>query len=101
MPGIPRAVRTASVLALPLLLAGGVVAVQQSATAAEARALGVTDLVGWATQNGGTTGGGNAATTTVTTASALTSALGGSAAAVIRVSGTISCSGMLRVRSNK
>jgi pectate lyase len=101
MPGIPRAVRTASVLALPLLLAGGVVAVQQSATAAEARALGVTDLVGWATQNGGTTGGGNAAPTTVTTASALTSALGASAAAVIRVSGTISCSGMLRVRSNK
>ena len=101
MPGIPRVVRTASVLALPLLLAGGVVAVQQSATAAEARALGVTDLVGWATQNGGTTGGGNAAPTTVTTASALTSALGASAAAVIRVSGTISCSGMLRVRSNK
>jgi pectate lyase len=58
-------------------------------------------LVGWATQNGGTTGGGNAATTTVTSASALTSALGSTSAAVIRVSGTISCSGMLRVRSNK
>ncbi len=58
-------------------------------------------LVGWATQNGGTTGGGNAATTTVTSASALSSALGSSSAAVIRVSGTISCSGMLRVRSNK
>ncbi|WP_328650432.1 cellulose binding domain-containing protein [Micromonospora sp. NBC_00330] len=58
-------------------------------------------LVGWATQNGGTTGGGNAATTTVTTASALTSALNATGAAVIRVSGTISCSGMLRVRSNK
>jgi pectate lyase len=60
-----------------------------------------TGLVGWATQNGGTTGGGNAATTTVTTADALTSALGSTSAAVIRVSGTISCSGMLRVRSNK
>ncbi|MDG4829740.1 cellulose binding domain-containing protein [Solwaraspora sp. WMMD1047] len=60
-----------------------------------------TGLVGWATQNGGTTGGGNAGTTTVTNASALTSALGSSSAAVIRVSGTISCSGMLRVRSNK
>ncbi|WP_444951913.1 pectate lyase family protein [Micromonospora ureilytica] len=58
-------------------------------------------LVGWATQNGGTTGGGNAAITTVTTASALTSALNATGAAVIRVSGTISCSGMLRVRSNK
>jgi pectate lyase len=58
-------------------------------------------LVGWATQNGGTTGGGSAATTTVTTAAALTSALGSTSAAVIRISGTISCSGMLRVRSNK
>ncbi|GIE95119.1 pectate lyase family protein [Paractinoplanes rishiriensis] len=58
-------------------------------------------LAGWATQNGGTTGGGSAAATTVTSASALTSALGSTNAAVIRVSGTISCSGMLRVRSNK
>ncbi|MFC8851315.1 MULTISPECIES: polysaccharide lyase family 1 protein [unclassified Micromonospora] len=58
-------------------------------------------MVGWATQNGGTTGGGSAPTTTVTSASALTTALGSSSAAVIRVSGTISCSGMLRVRSNK
>lgn len=60
-----------------------------------------TGLVGWATQGGGTTGGGSAATTTVTSASALTSALSSSSAAVIRVSGTISCSGMLRVASNK
>ncbi|WP_422772124.1 right-handed parallel beta-helix repeat-containing protein [Plantactinospora sp. WMMC1484] len=60
-----------------------------------------TGLVGWATQNGGTSGGGNAGATTVTSASALTSAVGSSNAAVIRVSGTISCSGMLRVRSNK
>ncbi|HET6529409.1 MAG TPA: RICIN domain-containing protein [Actinoplanes sp.] len=60
-----------------------------------------TGLAGWATQNGGTSGGGSAATTTVTSASALTTALGSSSAAVIRVAGTISCSGMLRVRSNK
>ncbi|MFD6564774.1 cellulose binding domain-containing protein [Micromonospora profundi] len=60
-----------------------------------------TGLVGWATQNGGTTGGGGAPTTTVTNASALTSALNATGSAVIRVSGTISCSGMLRVRSNK
>ncbi|MEV0620219.1 RICIN domain-containing protein [Nonomuraea sp. NPDC050404] len=60
-----------------------------------------TGLVGWATQGGGTSGGGNASPTTVTSASALTSALSASGAAVIRVSGTISCSGMLRVASNK
>ncbi|GAA3419722.1 hypothetical protein GCM10018952_60290 [Streptosporangium vulgare] len=60
-----------------------------------------TGLVGWATQGGGTTGGGNAATTTVTNSSALTSAASGTGASVIRVSGTISCSGMLRVGSNK
>ncbi|WP_247676497.1 cellulose binding domain-containing protein [Micromonospora sp. M51] len=58
-------------------------------------------LVGWATQNGGTTGGGNAGTTTVSNASGLTSALNATGAAVIRVTGTITCSGMLRVRSNK
>ncbi|MEV4106646.1 right-handed parallel beta-helix repeat-containing protein [Nonomuraea sp. NPDC049695] len=60
-----------------------------------------TALVGWATQGGGTTGGGSAATTTVNSSSALTSALSSGSAAVIRVSGTISCSGMLRVASNK
>jgi pectate lyase len=58
-------------------------------------------LVGWGTQGGGTTGGGNASPTTVTSASALTSALSSSSTAVIRVSGTISCSGMLSVASNK
>jgi len=58
-------------------------------------------LVGWATQGGGTSGGGNASPTTVTSASALTSALTASGSGVIRVSGTINCSGMLRVGSNK
>ncbi|HEX4811450.1 MAG TPA: RICIN domain-containing protein [Nonomuraea sp.] len=60
-----------------------------------------TGLVGWATQGGGTTGGGTTPAVTVSSASALTSALSSSSAAVIRVSGTISCSGMLRVSSNK
>ncbi|WP_326824349.1 RICIN domain-containing protein [Streptosporangium sp. NBC_01756] len=60
-----------------------------------------TGLVGWATQGGGTTGGGGTSPTTVSSASALTSALSASGAAVIRVSGTISCSGMLKVTSNK
>ncbi len=55
-------------------------------------------LAGWATQGGGTTGGGSAAPVTVTSASALTSAV--ARAGVVRVSGTISCSGMLRVASN-
>lgn len=60
-----------------------------------------TGLVGWATQGGGTSGGGSASPTTVTSASALTSALAAGGSAVIRVSGTISCSGMLKVASNK
>ncbi|MFB9234446.1 cellulose binding domain-containing protein [Plantactinospora siamensis] len=58
-------------------------------------------LVGWAAQNGGTVGGGSTPATTVSTASALTTAVGATSSAVIRVSGAISCSGMLRVRSNK
>ncbi len=60
-----------------------------------------TGLVGWATQGGGTTGGGGNPPVTVTSSSALSSALSSGSAAVIRVSGTISCSGMLRVASNK
>ncbi|HET6948821.1 MAG TPA: RICIN domain-containing protein [Acidimicrobiales bacterium] len=60
-----------------------------------------TGLAGWATQGGGTTGGGSAAPTTVTSASALSSALSAGGARVIRVSGTINCSGMLRVTSDK
>ncbi|MEV0614466.1 right-handed parallel beta-helix repeat-containing protein [Nonomuraea sp. NPDC050404] len=69
--------------------------------AASAPAAADTPLVGWATQGGGTTGGGTTPPITVTSASALTSALSSGSAAVIRVSGTISCSGMLRVASNK
>ncbi|WP_442934122.1 pectate lyase family protein [Micromonospora sp. CPCC 205561] len=77
-----------------LLVAGALTTGAPPASAAP------TGLVGWATQNGGTTGG-SGSPVTVTSASALTSAVGSSSAAVIRVSGTISCSGMLRVRSNK
>ncbi len=57
--------------------------------------------IGWASQNGGTSGGGGAPPVTVTSASALSSAISGTGAAVVRVSGTISCSGMLKVGSNK
>lgn len=59
------------------------------------------DVVGWAAQGGGTTGGGNAAITTVTSASALAAAVAGTGAGVVRVQGTISCSGMIQVGSNK
>ncbi|MBN6056863.1 right-handed parallel beta-helix repeat-containing protein [Nonomuraea sp. RK-328] len=60
-----------------------------------------TSPVGWAGQGGGTTGGGTTPATTVNSASALKTALSSGSAAVIRVSGTISCSGMLKVTSNK
>lgn len=59
-----------------------------------------TGLAGWASQNGGTTGGGSASAVTVTSASALTSAVSSSSAKVVRVSGNISCSGMIKVGSN-
>jgi pectate lyase len=62
---------------------------------------GDTGLVGWATQGGGTTGGGSAAVTAVASASALTGALKATGPAVIRLSGPISCSGMLAVASDK
>ncbi|MEV6636218.1 right-handed parallel beta-helix repeat-containing protein [Actinoplanes sp. NPDC051470] len=96
---IQRLAKYASVAAVPVLIAAGVAGAAHGQ--APAQTLGVLDQVGWSTQNGGTTGGGSAGSTTVTSASALTTALGSSSAAVIRVSGTISCSGMLRVRSNK
>jgi pectate lyase len=85
-----------------LTLVTGLAAAAAGLTAtASAPASADTPLVGWATQGGGTTGGGSLPPTTVSSASALTSALSSSSAAVIRVSGTISCSGMLRVASNK
>ncbi|AQZ65193.1 pectate lyase [[Actinomadura] parvosata subsp. kistnae] len=85
-----------------LTVVTGLAAAAAGLTAATATpAAADTPLVGWATQGGGTTGGGSTPPTTVSSASALTSALSSGSAAVIRVSGTISCSGMLRVTSNK
>ncbi|MEJ2852328.1 MULTISPECIES: pectate lyase family protein [unclassified Saccharothrix] len=60
-----------------------------------------TGLVGWATQNGGTTGGGSATPVSVNSASGLATAVSGTNAAVVRVTGSFSCSGMIRVGSNK
>jgi pectate lyase len=57
------------------------------------------ELVGWATQNGGTTGGGDATPMTVTTAAALSTALAGTAARVIYVMGNLS--GSFSFGSNK
>jgi pectate lyase len=58
-------------------------------------------VIGWATQSGGTTGGAGGPTTTVTSLSALNSAVTGSSAAIVRVSGTFTCSDDVRVGSNK
>jgi pectate lyase len=58
-------------------------------------------MQGWATQGGGTTGGGSAAPVTVTSSSALISNMQASGPRVIRVSGTISISGMQKVAANK
>ncbi|MGX7827546.1 RICIN domain-containing protein [Actinokineospora sp. 24-640] len=58
-------------------------------------------LQGWATQNGGTTGGGSAGAVNVGSAAALTSAVSGTGSAVVRVTSSFSCSGMIRVGSNK
>ncbi|MGW2148063.1 pectate lyase family protein [Nonomuraea bangladeshensis] len=101
--------RTGAVLTgVVTLTASAVTGVVMASAAAAAPAPGAytlvndaSDLVGWATQGGGTTGGGGTSPTTVTSSSALTSALSASGSGVIRVSGTISCSGMLKVGSNK
>src|SRR5919107_2176033 len=97
--GLPATGAGLLAVAVAAALAGAAQA--QSPTSESAVPLADNGLYGWATQNGGTTGAGGANTTTVTSASALTTAVGQTAARVIRISGTISCSGMIRVRSNK
>ncbi|WP_199039364.1 pectate lyase family protein [Glycomyces salinus] len=57
-------------------------------------------LEGWATQNGGTTGGAGGSETTVSSGSALISAISGNSPKVVRVSGTVSISGMNDIGSN-
>lgn len=57
------------------------------------------ELVGWATQNGGTTGGGNKTPLVVTNASDLTAQLKGSDAKVIHLKGSVQ--GSFSVGSNK
>ncbi|MFC4071618.1 RICIN domain-containing protein [Actinoplanes subglobosus] len=60
-----------------------------------------TGVIGWAAQNGGVTGGAGGSTVTVTTAAALDTALQASGSRIIKVSGTISLTGMHKVTSNK
>ena len=66
-----------------------------SAAPLEARAAPVNQLVGY---GAGTTGGGSGSGTTVTSCSALTTAL--KSAGVIKISGTLSGCGTLKVLSN-
>jgi pectate lyase len=80
--------------ALALAAAGALVAMPEASAA-------TFNLQGWATQGGGTSGGGSASPVTVTTASALISNMQASGSRVIRVSGTISISGMQKVAANK
>lgn len=98
-PSTPRRLRgwrIPAILATTLgLVAAAALTTTQSASAASF------NLEGWATQGGGTSGGGSAAPVTVTTASALISNMQASGSRVIRVSGTISLSGMQRVAANK
>ena len=58
-------------------------------------------LVGWATQNGGTSGGSAGTVVTVSSASAFLSAVQSSTSQTVRLSGSISLSGMNKVASNK
>jgi pectate lyase len=80
--------------ALALAAAGALVAMPDASAA-------TFNLQGWATQGGGTSGGGSASPVTVTTSSALISNMQASGARVIRVSGSISISGMQKVAANK
>jgi pectate lyase len=77
------------------LVAAGTLVSAQSASAA------TFNMQGWATQGGGTSGGGSAAPVTVTTSADLISNMQASGSRVIRVSGTISISGMQKVAANK
>ncbi|GAB3931042.1 pectate trisaccharide-lyase [Kribbella albertanoniae] len=91
---------------LPFLVVAAVLTATAGITVAAPRLLpeaaaSTYALQGWATQGGGTTGGGSATAVTVTTASALISNMQASGARVIRVSGTITLSGMNKVAANK
>ncbi|MBN2536174.1 MAG: hypothetical protein JXB88_25055 [Spirochaetales bacterium] len=58
-------------------------------------------VIGFASQNGGTTGGSDGTTVTVSNYSDLESAVSGSERRIVRISGTITGSGMMKTGSNK
>ncbi|WP_169800362.1 pectate lyase family protein [Streptomyces torulosus] len=92
-PRIPprtHARRTSSMAAATALTAAAVIALPQTAGAAESSPIGY---------GAGTTGGGGASPVTVSTLAAFTSAVAGDTAKVVRVSGLISLSGQVDIGS--
>jgi pectate lyase len=92
----------------PLLIGTLAVAFAAAATAATGAALQArpahaaeSSPVGYASMNGGTTGGASGATVTATSASQLNTYATSSTPYVIRLTGSISVSGMQKVASNK
>ncbi|MET9847615.1 pectate lyase family protein [Streptomyces ossamyceticus] len=83
--------RTSSMAAATALAAVAVIALPQSAGAAETSPIGY---------GAGTTGGGGASPVTVSTLAAFRSAVAGDAAKVVRVSGLISLSGQVDIGSH-
>lgn len=57
-------------------------------------------LIGWGAEDGGVTGGGDTSATTVGSAGELAGAVSGGSPKVVRLSGDVSCGGMIRVGSN-
>jgi pectate lyase len=94
--------RTWRLRRVPLLAASTVaVLAATSLTAMPSASAASFNMQGWATQCGGTTGGGSASPVTVTSGSQLVSEMQASGARVIRVSGSLSISGMQKVAANK
>ncbi|MEO3745106.1 pectate lyase [Plantactinospora sp. B5E13] len=94
--------RTRPLIRVPLLAATtAVVLAATSLAGVPAASAASFTMQGWATQCGGTTGGGSASAVTVTDSAGLISNMQASGARVIRVSGTISISGMQKVAANK
>ncbi|MEE6258278.1 right-handed parallel beta-helix repeat-containing protein [Plantactinospora sonchi] len=94
--------RTRRLVRIPLLAATTTVVLAATSLAgAPAASAASFNMQGWATQCGGTTGGGSASAVTVTDSAGLISNMQASGARVIRVSGSISISGMQKVAANK
>jgi pectate lyase len=94
--------RTRRLARVPMLAAATAAVLAATSLAAMPSASAASfNMQGWATQCGGTSGGGNASPVTVTSGSQLISEMQASGARVIRVSGSLSISGMQKVAANK